>query len=69
MEQIIAHGFGDAKFLTAYLSVNRFYIVYLPEMFLNFQFQYADDNFQKSGDSNAKVSHRSNTKSDGECAS
>lgn len=68
MEQIIAHSFADASFLTAYLSVNKFYIVYLSEMFLNFQFQYADDNFQISGDSIAKISHPSDTKSGGEFA-
>ena len=53
--------------MAAYLSVNKFYIVYLSETFLNSKILTDDENFHIPGYSIARVDHTSNVKRGGVC--
>ena len=67
LSSLIAHSFAKVSLSRAYVSVNKFDIVWLSETFLNSEILTDDENLQIPGYSIDRVDYPSNTKRGGVC--
>ena len=67
LNSLIVDSFAKVSLLTAYLSVNKFGVVFLSETFLNSEILTDDENLQIPGYSIARVDHLANVKCSGIC--